>query len=334
MSAPPLEPPPLEPPTPDAPSLPPAAAVRIRGLTKHYGPVAALDGLDLDVPRGGVFGLVGPNGAGKTTAMLAMVTLLEPDAGELEVFGHDPRTDPREVRRIVGYVPDVFGLYDGLSCAEYLDFFASAYDVPRAERGALVDTLLELVELEQKRDTDVSGLSRGMQQRLSLARGLVHDPQLLVADEPASGLDPRARVELREILAELASRGVTVVISSHILAELDELCDRVAIIEAGTVLTQGTPDEIRAAIGAIHAVTVRVLGGPEPLAAAMQVANANGAVTTLDGDQLRCELVGGPEAAAGLLAALVTAGIRVIEFREERAGLERMFLSVTQGVIR
>jgi ABC-2 type transport system ATP-binding protein len=321
MSAPPLEP-------------PPGAAVRVRGLTKHYGPVAALDGLDLDVPRGGVFGLVGPNGAGKTTAMLAMVTLLEPDAGELEVFGHDPRTDPRAVRRIVGYVPDVFGLYDGLSCAEYLDFFASAYDVPRAERGDLVDTLLELVELEPKRDTDVSGLSRGMQQRLSLARGLVHDPQLLIADEPASGLDPRARVELREILTELASRGVTVVISSHILAELDELCDRVAIIEAGTVLNQGTPDEIRAAVGAIHAVTVRVLGGTEPLTLATQVANANGAVTTLDGDRLRCELVGGPEAAAQLLTALVTAGIAVVEFREERAGLERLFLSVTQGVIR
>jgi ABC-2 type transport system ATP-binding protein len=308
-------------------------AVRIRGMVKRYGQLRAVDALDLDVPLGGIHGMVGPNGAGKTTTMLAIATLLEPDEGELSVLGDDPRHDPRAVRRKVGFVPDVFGLYDGLSCAEYLDFFASAYDVPRDVRPELVSALLELVELQHKADTDVAGLSRGMQQRLSLARGLVHDPQLLVADEPASGLDPRARVELREILLELARRGVTVIISSHILAELDELCDHVSIIEAGKVLAQGTPDQIRGSIGSVYTVSLRVLGGPEALLAAATLVGDAG-VHRIDGDRLVCELLGGADAAAALLAQLVAAGVRVLEFREERVGLERLFLSVTDGVIR
>ncbi|MFA9444034.1 ABC transporter ATP-binding protein [Egicoccus sp. AB-alg6-2] len=320
------------PPPPPPPSAP--AAVTVRGLTKRYGSLNAVDALDLDVPQGGVFGLVGPNGAGKTTTMLATVTLLRPDAGTIDVLGHDPVTEPRAVRGKVGYVPDTFGLYDGLSCAEYLDFFAHAYEVPREQRAEQVAALLELVELGHKADTDVAGLSRGMQQRLSLARGLVHDPQVLVADEPASGLDPRARVELREIVKELAVQGVTIVISSHILAELDELCDRVAIVEAGKVLAQGTPDEIRGAVQTAHTVTVRVLGGEEALAAAAQVAGASGVLTSLADGRLRCEVAGGEDAAADLLVALVAAGVRVADFREDRGGLERLFLSVTQGVIR
>lgn len=320
-----------------APPPPPpgaTAAVTVRGLTKRYGNLRAVDGLDLDVPQGGVFGLVGPNGAGKTTTMLATVTLLRPDEGTIDVLGHDPMTQPREVRRRVGYVPDTFGLYDGLTCTEYLDFFAHAYEVPRERRGEQVNALLELVELTHKADTDVAGLSRGMQQRLSLARGLVHDPQVLVADEPASGLDPRARVELREIVKELAKQGVTIVISSHILAELDELCDRVAIVEAGKVLAQGTPEEIRGAVQAAHTVTVRVLGGDEAVAHAAQVAGATGVLVDVVEGRLRCEVAGGEDAAADLLTALVAAEVRVADFREDRGGLERLFLSVTQGVIR
>jgi len=320
------------PPPPPAPTVP--AALTVRGLTKRYGNLNAVDELDLDVPKGGVFGLVGPNGAGKTTTMLATVTLLHPDRGTIDVLGHDPMTQPRAVRGVVGYVPDTFGLYDGLSCEEYLDFFAHAYEVPRERRPEQVAALLELVELTHKKDTDVAGLSRGMQQRLSLARGLVHDPQLLVADEPASGLDPRARVELREIVKELANQGVTIVISSHILAELDELCDRVAIVEAGKVLAQGTPDEIRGAVQAAHTVTVRVLGGDDALATAAQLAGSAGGIVTIEDGRLRCEIAGGEEAAADLLTALVGAGIRVTDFREDRGGLERLFLSVTQGVIR
>ena len=310
-------------------------AVEVRGLTKRYGSLRAVDDLALDVPEGGVFGLIGPNGAGKTTTMLAIVTLLEPDAGTIRVYGNDPRTDQRAVRRAVGYMPDFFGLYEGLTCVEYLDFFAAAYGLPADERRRQVRDLLELVELDHKADTDVSGLSRGMQQRLSLARALVHDPQLLVLDEPASGLDPRARVELREILLELSRQGHTILISSHILAELEEMCDRVGIIEAGKVLAQGTPHEIRSTLAGALTVTVRVLGGAPALDETTTVMAAHGATGIHQvGGALRAELAGGPEAGADLLADLVGAGIRVTDFREESGGLERLFLSVTKGIVR
>lgn len=311
------------------------AAVTVRGLTKQYGQVRAVDHLDLDVPRGGIFGLIGPNGAGKTTTMLAVVTLLVPDTGTIDVLGADPLADPGGVRRRVGYMPDFFGLYDGLTCREYLDFFASAYDLTGEQRRAQVSDLLELVELSHKGDTDTSGLSRGMQQRLSLARALVHDPELLVLDEPASGLDPRARVELREIMRQLTRMGHTIVVSSHILAELEEICDRVGIIEAGRVLAQGTSDELRRTVASSMSVTVRVLGGDEARARAVEVAAGAGAVQTAStGGTLHFEVSGGEDATADLLAALVTAGIRVVDFREEAGGLERLFLSVTEGVQR
>ena len=307
----------------------------VRGLVKTYGRVRAVDGLDLDVPRGGIFGLIGPNGAGKTTTMLAIVTLLVPDAGTVAVLGADPQQDAQAVRRHVGYMPDFFGLYDGLTCREYLDFFASAYDLTGAARRAQVDDLLELVELSHKADTDTSGLSRGMQQRLSLARALVHDPELLVLDEPASGLDPRARVELREILRELTRLGHTILVSSHILAELEEICDRVGIIEAGTVLAQGTTDELRRTVAEATSVTVRVLGGDDARARAVSVASGAGAVQVPSGGgTLRFEVPGGEQAAAALLADLVQAGIRVVDFREEAGGLERLFLTLTRGVQR
>lgn len=310
-------------------------AVTIRGLAKRYGRVRAVDGLDLDVPRGGIFGLIGPNGAGKTTTMLAIVTLLVPDTGTVDVLGADPRRDPRGVRRRVGYMPDFFGLYDGLTCREYLDFFASAYGLVGDARRSQVDDLLELVELSHRSDTDTAGLSRGMQQRLSLARALVHDPELLVLDEPASGLDPRARVELRDIMRELTRLGHTILVSSHILAELEEICDRVGIIEGGRVLAQGSSEELRRSVAAATSVTLRVLGGDDARARAVEVAVGAGAVQTAgSGGTLRFEVSGGDEAAAALLAALVTAGVRVVDFREEAGGLERLFLTLTRGVQR
>jgi ABC-2 type transport system ATP-binding protein len=309
---------------------PPELAVRVRGLVKRYGRVVAVDHLDLDVPVGSVVGLIGPNGAGKTTTMSAVTTLLAPDQGTIEVFGHDPLTQPREVRAVVGWMPDFFGLYDGLTCAEYLDFFAAAYRVRPDDRRRRVSDLLELVELGDKRTTDVAGLSRGMQQRLGLARTLVHDPRLLVLDEPASGLDPRARIDLREILLELARQGKTILISSHILAELGELCDRVAIVEHGRVLAQGTPDEIRAGARAARSVHARVLGGPDEVQRAVAVAREAGALNAVgQGPSLFAELTGGEEAEADLLAALVGAGLRVVSFAERDGGLERLFLSVT-----
>ncbi|HEX2028453.1 MAG TPA: ABC transporter ATP-binding protein [Nitriliruptorales bacterium] len=313
-----------------------APAVRVRGLLKRYGQLAAVDRLDLDVPEGSVFGLIGPNGAGKTTTMLAVVTLLVPDEGTIEVLGHDARREPRDVRAAVGYMPDFFGVYEGLTCAEYLDFFAAAYRIGPAERRRQVADLLELVDLSHRADVDVSGLSRGMQQRLGLARALVHDPRLLVLDEPASGLDPRARVDLREILRELSRQGRTILISSHILSELEEICDRVGIIEAGRMLAQGTPQEIRARSRSRLVVVARVLGGGDALRRAADVAMALGATrVSTDGGRLTCEVQGDTaEAAADLLAALVHAGVRVVEYHEERGALERLFLTVTEGIVR
>jgi ABC-2 type transport system ATP-binding protein len=227
-------------------------------------------------------------------------------------------------------MPDFFGLYDGLTCREYLDFFASAYGLGGDERRAQVDDLLELVELSHKADTDTSGLSRGMQQRLSLARALVHDPELLVLDEPASGLDPRARVELREIMRQLTRMGHTILVSSHILAELEEICDRVGIIDGGRVLAQGSAEELRHTVAAAQTVTVRVLGGDEAIARTVEVArHANAVQSPGSGGILRFEVGGGQDAVADLLVALVTAGIRVVDFREEAGGLERLFLTLT-----
>ncbi len=314
-------------------------AVRIRGLRKHYGAVAAVDGLDLDVPAGSIFGLVGPNGAGKTTTMLSVVTLLVPDAGVVEVQGHDALADPAAVRAVVGYMPDFFGLYDGMSCSEYLDYFAAAHGLNSDRATAQVADLLELVGLDHKADVDVSGLSRGMQQRLSLARALVHDPAVLVLDEPASGLDPRARVDLREILLALGEMDRTIIVSSHILAELEEICDRVAIVEAGRVLASGTPADIRTGATAATTVRVRLHVGPDAAAEAMHraaaVAATAGAVHVGSRDtSLRFEVAGGEAAVVDLLAALVAAELQVIEFREEAGGLERLFMDVTRGVIR
>ncbi len=310
-------------------------AVRIRGLVKRFGRLAAVDGLDLDVPAGSVFGLIGPNGAGKTTTMQCLVTLQTPDAGTISVFGHDPFSQPREVRRLVGWMPDFFGLYDGLTCREYLDFFADAEGMPPEARRQRVGDLLDLVELTHKAEVDVAGLSRGMQQRLSLARALVHDPRLLVLDEPASGLDPRARVDLREILLELGRQGRTILVSSHILSELGELCDRVGILEAGRMLAQGTPDTIRTRAQASATVTVRLVGGDEALERAIAVAARAGARDPrIEGGTLRADVVGGDEAVADLLVALVAEGLRVVSYTEEHGALERLFLSVTEGITR
>jgi ABC-2 type transport system ATP-binding protein len=206
------------------------AAVVTKGLTKRYGSLVAVNDLTLTVPRGSVFGLIGPNGAGKSTTFAIIASLLIPTSGSVTVMGADPCSKPRTVRRRMGYMPDDLGVYDNLRVDEYIEFFAASYGIPRSEWSGLIDGLLELVDLNVKRSAMVNSLSRGMKQRLSLARALVHDPELLILDEPASGLDPRARVELRELLKSLNSMGKTIIISSHILAELEEMCSDVAIM--------------------------------------------------------------------------------------------------------
>jgi ABC-2 type transport system ATP-binding protein len=286
-------------------------AIRTEGLTKRFGDLFAVDGLDLDVPRGSVFGLIGPNGAGKTTTFAILASLVSPTSGTVEVGGLDPAADPRGVRRMIGYMPDVMGVYDGLRVGEYLEFFAAAYRLPHDRWPALVDGLLELVDLGGKRDAMVDSLSRGMKQRLSLARALVHDPDILILDEPASGLDPRARIDLRALIAELAAMGKTVVISSHILTELEEMCSHVAILEAGRLLAQGPPGEIGAGLAGRRTVIVRLAGG----------------------EVRRHEVVDEAEQAALVRRLVVDEGLEVVEVSGADGGLEDLFLRVTKGVV-
>ena len=285
-----------------------ATAVATHGLTKRFGSLVAVNNLDLDVPAGSLFGLIGPNGAGKSTTLSILASITSPTSGWVEVAGSDPAHHPEKVRRSVGYVPDVLGVYDNLRVAEYLEFFAASYRVPRRERSGLLDGLLELVGLEVKREAMVDSLSRGMKQRLSLARALVHDPEVLLLDEPASGLDPRARVELRGLLTELQSMGKTVVISSHILADLEEICSHVAIMEAGRLVAAGDPRDIGAARRTSRAIAVRLAGGEERH------------YTVIDED----------EQAALLHRLVVEEGLPVVEYRQT-GGLEDVFLEVTEG---
>jgi ABC-2 type transport system ATP-binding protein len=293
--------------SPDAPA-PTEPVITITGLTKRYGSLFAVRDLHLEVPRGSVYGLIGPNGAGKTTTFSVLASLLKPTAGSVSVLGFDPARQPREVRRRLGYMPDVLGVYDGLQVDEYLEFFAASYRVPRARWAATIETLLELVDLGTKRTAPVNSLSRGMKQRLSLARALVHDPEVLVLDEPASGLDPRARVELRNLLAELRAMGKTIVVSSHILAELAEMCTDVGIMEKGVLLASGTPGSIRTQLGDHRRIRVRLAGGEE-----------------------RSFEVADDEEQRALLRRLLDEGEPVLEFAEVGHGLEDLFMQITTG---
>ncbi|MCB9394065.1 MAG: ABC transporter ATP-binding protein [Acidimicrobiaceae bacterium] len=267
--------------------------------------------MSLAVPTGSIFGLIGPNGAGKSTTFAMLASLLRPSSGELSVMGVDPAHDRDELRRRLGYMPDTLGVYDNLRVVEYLEFFAASYRVPRHRWSALIADLLELVELSVKRDSMVNSLSRGMKQRLSLARALVHDPDLLVLDEPASGLDPRARVELRDLLRGLNAMGKTIIISSHILAELEEVCSHVAIMEAGRLLASGPPREILDRLGGSRTMRVRF---------------ADGLVETFTVDS-------GADQAHLLRRLVIDEGRDVVEYVEESGGLEQLFLTVTQGVV-
>jgi ABC-2 type transport system ATP-binding protein len=287
------------------------SAIVATQLTKRYGSLIAVNQLDLVVPKGSIFGLIGPNGAGKSTTFAMVATLLRPTSGALDVMGADPASKPRTVRRRMGYMPDVLGVYDNLRVDEYLEFFAANYGIPKSEWSGLIDGLLELVDLGVKRTAMVNSLSRGMKQRLSLARALVHDPELLILDEPASGLDPRARVELRELLKALNGMGKTILVSSHILAELEEMCSDVAIMEAGKLLAAGPPREILEKLGGAKTIRVRFAN---ETAETFTVAN--------DAEQ------------AALLKRLVSEDERdVVEFVEEGGGLEQLFLAITEGIV-
>lgn len=304
--------------------------VEFEEVDKRYDDVKALDGASLTIHEGSITGLIGPNGAGKTTSMLVMSTLLERDGGRVSVAGVDPEDDPVAVRRILGWMPDFFGFYDRLTTREYLDFFAATQNIKPAARPAIISDLLELVSLTDKIDADVNSLSRGMKQRLSLARALVHDPELLILDEPASGLDPRARVQLRELIAELSRLGKTVIISSHILAELEGICSHLAVIDDGSVKAQGTMDDIRAAATGSRRVAARI--DDAFVDGAVSVLESRHGITDIAVERgiLGFLMAGDDEASARQLAGLIEAGIPVYEWRMETAGLEEMFMSLTR----
>jgi ABC-2 type transport system ATP-binding protein len=309
-----------------------SAIIRTEGLVKRYDRTIAVAGIDLSVGEGEIYGLVGPNGAGKTTTLRMLATLLRPSAGRAEIAGWSVTRNPDEVRRVLGFMPDAFGVYDDMKVWEYLDFFARCYGLPPAGRRRMIADLLELVDLGDKRDAYVQTLSRGMQQRLCLAHALVHDPKVLLLDEPASGLDPRARVELRELLRELRSMGKTIVISSHILPELEELCTSVAIVDRGQVLAHGRVSDIekRLRFGAV--LRVRLLLEGEALEAARSWFAADpdvaSAVILADGT-IELGFRGDDTASARLLAASVTAGLPLVSFARAASDLEELFLQVT-----
>ncbi len=315
--------------------------VETRGLCKRYrrGAPLALDSLDLRVSRGALFGFIGPNGAGKTTTLRMLAGLLEPSSGEIWIAGHSVNREPQLVHHYVGYMPDFFGLYHEMTAWEYLDFFARCHGLPPRRRRIVTGELLELVGLAQKRDEDVGHLSRGMQQRLCLARALVHDPQVLLLDEPASGLDPRARVEMRELLRELSAMGKTIILSSHILSELAEICTEVGIIERGRMVACGPLSwlQSQAAAGRIlrlHVISdvqraIQLLTGFPGVSGVAQVNGGNDPAEAW----VEAYLAGDARVASELLAYLVNNDVAVAEFRQVGNELEELFLQLTAGEV-
>lgn len=307
-------------------------AIETRDLSRQFGKLTAVEGLNLQVPAGSLFGLIGPNGAGKTTTLRMLAGLLEPSSGQIIVNGQVANHDWQALRHQIGYMPDFFGVYDDMIVWEYLDFFARCYGLPAARRRQVTDELLELVDLTDKRDAYVQTLSRGMRQRLCLAHALVHDPLVLLLDEPASGLDPRARVEMRELLRELGAMGKTVVVSSHILSELAELCDSVGIIERGRLVISGPLDDVARRARQGRTLHLKLLSAQEEAEAVLRGQPGVGHMNVANGG-LEIEFEGDDEATAGLLAALVSHGVKILSFAEVTSDLEEIFLRLTKGEV-
>ncbi len=308
--------------------------LQINGLTKTYDDLTAVNNLHLSLETGDIFGFIGPNGAGKTTTIRMLSTLLPPTAGTATIDGIDLISNPDEMRGKIGYMPDYFGIYDDVKSWEYLDFFAAAYKIPSKARPGLIDDVLELTDLTVKKDAYVNSLSRGMKQRLCLAKTLLHDPKLLLLDEPASGLDPRARIELKELLKELSNMGKTILISSHILPELADFCNKVGIIEKGNLLLNGGMDEILAQINGGKCNMVRFADG-EDIGKAIAIIQEIAGVAKADeyDGQLQITFDHAQVAPYQLLNALVFAGCRVESFTESKLDLEDLFMSVTKGLV-
>jgi len=301
-------------------------------FSKRYGELLAVDDLNLKIEAGEMFGFIGPNGAGKSTSIRFLTTLVKATRGEGIVNGFSVTKQPLDVRRSIGYMPDTFGVYDGMKVWEFLDFFAVAYQIPRNRRKAVIADVLDLLDLTGKRDAYVSGLSRGMKQRLCLAKTLVHDPPVLILDEPASGLDPRARLEVKALLKELRAMGKTILISSHILTELADCCTSIGIIERGKLLMHGPIESVYHQIRRNRIIEITFLDGVEAgvsflrgIPEVQQVqANGSRAIVELNADDKRT---------AELMERMVAQGIRMRSFADKEPTLEDVFMMVTKGAV-
>ncbi len=312
--------------------------ITIQALSKHYGQLTALDNLTLDVEEGAVVGFIGPNGAGKTTTMRILTTLLRPSSGEASVAGYSVTEEPQGVRGSIGYMPDFFGVYEDMKVWEYLDFFAACYNVQETIRPSMIGDLLDLVDLGHKRDELVENLSRGMKQRLCLARTLTHDPKVLILDEPASGLDPRARIEMRELLRELKNMGKTIFFSSHILSEIADVCTHIAILEAGRLVAYGDMDEMKKQLRPHRIYIVRILGDTRVIQETLLQTDKVLGIGLLQetdpaSNAVRFEFTGDDREVSLLLAVLVEKEVPIISFAQESNDLEDVFMHVTRGIV-
>jgi ABC-2 type transport system ATP-binding protein len=304
--------------------------IEVRDLHRYFGPTKAVVGMSFEVYAGEVFGYIGPNGAGKTTSMRIISTLDEPTYGDALVDGFSVVDDPDRVRRRLGFMPDYFGTYQNMNVVEYLDFFARAYGLRSYDRKRAIDYAMEFTLLDRLSDKPINCLSKGMKQRLALGRTMIHDPAVLILDEPAAGLDPRARIELREMINRLAADGKSVLISSHILTELAEMCHRVGIIEQGQLLAVGTVDEISNQTETRSEVRLRVLDGPEGVLNYLRARDDVSDIGFRNG-QVILTHSGGPAEQAALLRQIVDAGYQVVEFASKTKSLEDVFMHVTEG---
>ncbi len=306
--------------------------LEIKELVKNYGKFKAVNKLSLTIDDGAIFGFVGPNGAGKTTTMKIMAGLMKADGGSVIINGTDVIKQPSKLKDKIGYMPDFFGVYDNLKVSEYMDFYAGTYYIPYKEREEIIDNLLELVNLTEKKEAYVDLLSRGMKQRLCLARSLIHSPEILILDEPASGLDPRARVEMKEILKQLREMGKTIIISSHILPELAEMCTSVGIIERGQVVASGTVNEIMQKLTQSKILSVKVIGKMNEL---IRLLSENPNVQSIEEKTNMVEFGfnGEDDEIARLLNDIVKNEIPVVAFKEKEGNLEEIFMQVTDGGI-
>lgn len=306
--------------------------IELRRLHRFFGTTRAVHDVSFHVDRGQVFGFIGPNGAGKTTSMRILATLELPTYGDAYVDGFSVVNDPDRVRKRLGFMPDYFGTYADVNCYEYLDFFARSYGLVGRERHQALRHTMSFTKLDQLAEKPIRGLSKGMKQRLCLGRAMIHDPAVLILDEPANGLDPRARIELREMIGELAANGKALLVSSHILTELGEMCDRVAIIERGKLLAVGSVEEIQKQQTPHREVKVRILGD---ISAAAQWVTAREDVqdVVVEGPFVRFTHQGQRDSEVELLREMVTAGLAVAEFASHSKSLEDVFMAVTRGAV-